>query len=376
MAEDQITLKIGGQVFGGWTQIEVSRGLDQFTGSFRVALTERFPDHPEQWIIAPGQGAEVFIGADKVITGWIDEGEWSIDENSHAVSISGRDITGDLVDCSAVHKPGSWSGGTLEHIANELTAPFGIRVTADASTGATFKGGQVQPKGKGGLPKTKASKVGRFSVQQSETVYEALDRLAKQRAVLLTTNEDGDVELRRPGLTRASYGLVLGVNLKTISFTNDVKDRFSDYTVKGHPVGGDYVLDTASSAPSAKAKDPGVTRYRPLVILNEDTASGASLADRARWEASIRAGKARKATATVQGWRTPDGDIYRVDRLVRVQAPLVGVDADLLLAAVKFTQGLQGRTTELTLAPATAYQLIDQPAPKGAKGKGVDWFVQ
>ena len=207
-------------------------------------------------------------------------------------------------------------------------------------------------------------------------MFEAIERMARQRGVLSVTNAAGELELRRPGSTRGGYSLVQGVNIESAGFTNDVSDRFSQYMLKGHAGGGDFLLGTTSSQPSASAKDEGVTRYRPLLIVNEDVSSGASLSDRARWEATVRAGKGQAVRVTVSGWRDPSGKLYEIDRLVRVKAPMIGVDAELLVSAVKFGLSDKGSRTELTLVRKEAFSLVAlPPKKKGKKGQGVDALI-
>lgn len=339
MAEpSNVRLIVAGQAFAGWTEAEIERGLDALAGGFRLSFTERFPGHPEQWQIEAGDACEVWIGNDQVMTGWIDKREVSVDADSHQLEVSGREKTSDLLDCSAVHKPGSWSNRRLEQIAAELAAPFGIKVSAAAPTGAAFR---------------------RFALQQGEPVFDAIERMARQRGVLPVTTEAGDLEFRRPGSVQAGYRLALGENLESITHANDISDRFSEYHLKADAADG--------SRPKAKASDPAVRRHRPLLIVNDDDSSTATLADRAKWEATVRAGKAQAITATVSGWRTASGDLYRPDRLVPVSAPLIGLDASLLIASVRYELSERGSRCRLTLAPKEAYSLLTIPEPKARR---------
>src|SRR3546814_20540282 len=120
----------------------------------------------------------VLLGGEVVIKGWIDSVAPSFSVENHAIRFTGRDRAADLVDCAAVHKPGSWSGRKLEQIATELVKPFGLKVTARASTGAAFKS---------------------FALQQSECVWEAIGRPRKFRGVLVQATADGQVGLTTPG---------------------------------------------------------------------------------------------------------------------------------------------------------------------------------
>ena len=340
----QVQLKIDGAVFGGWKRVAIDRGLDNLSSAFSLAITERWPDQPERWIIKTGQACVVAIGGETVLTGWIDAGSFAIDPESHPIEISGRDKTCDLVDCSADHKPGSWTKRSLEQIAAELAAPFGVNVTAKTSTGAPFA---------------------KFALQQGETVFEAIDRMAKLRGVLLVSNESGGLELRRPGAVTAGYTLELGVNIKAIRFSDNARDRFSRYLLKGQAA-GDEVSGTDAARPTATATDPGVARHRPLMIMNDVQSTSASLAERARWEATVRAAKGQDVVVTVSGWRDPSGALYRPDVLVPVKAATIGVEGTLLVSAVRLVLDDRGQVAELTLVPKEAFSLMALPEPKVA----------
>jgi prophage tail gpP-like protein len=349
---DAITLTVGGQRFEGWKDIEVSRDLETISGAFQIGLTERWPGHSDKWDIEAGAPCELAIAGEKVLTGYIDAAEYGLTPDDHSVKIAGRDKTADLIDCSAIHSPGSWKNRKLEQIASDLAAPFGITVKAATATGAAFP---------------------RFALQPGESVFEAIDRMAKQRGVLPVATVDGNLELRRPGQVKAGYQLELGRNLESITFKNDVHERFSEYRVKGHASGPDFLKGHKASRPAAAAKDEAIPRYRPLIIVNENTGTVAGMSDRAKWEATVRAGRGQTATALVSGWRSPAGELYNFDRLVHVLAPLVGVDQDLLISGVSWRLSEQGSTTQLTLTRKEAYSLLAiPPKSKKRKGKGVD----
>lgn len=329
-----VKLVVAGKAFAGWKEVEIEQGLDALAGGFRLAFTERFPGDPARWQIETGDACEVWIGDDQVMTAWIDRREASVDDARHLLEISGRERTCDLLDCSATHKPGSWTNRRLEQIAADLARPFGIKVTAVAPTGAPFP---------------------RFALQPGESVFEAIERMARQRGVLPVTSVTGDLEFRRPGAIQAGYRLALGENIESIVHINDISDRFSEYLLKGDAADG--------SRPKATAPDPAVRRYRPLLIVNDDDSTTAVLADRAKWEATVRAGKAQTVAVMAGGWRTAGGDLYRPDRLAPVSAPLLGLDATLLVASVRYEAGERGSRCRLTLAPREAYSLLAIPEP-------------
>lgn len=338
---DDINIKVASQILRGWKSVSVTWGIDALAGRFSLYLSHRWPGDPADWGIKGDDACQVFIGDDKVITGWIDTPDHSIDPNRHPFGVSGSSKTVDLIDCSAIHTPGSWKNRKLEQIASDLAAPFGIKVKAVASTGAAFP---------------------TFALQQGEKVFDAINRMARQRGVLPITTPEGDLELIQPGKSAAGYSLIEGENIETATLVDSRVDRFSEYILKGYSADG-------RSRPKAIAKDAGVTRYRPLLIVNDDDSTPATLSDRAKYEATTRAGKGREATVVVSGWRSADGQLYRPDRLVPVRAPSIGLDEELLIKSVTFTRDATGTRTRLALSPKEAFSLMAVPAPAKRKRK-------
>jgi prophage tail gpP-like protein len=345
MAAEPLILKVNARRFEGWKTVEVEHGLDAMTGGFAVALTDRWEGQPDRWEIEAGQSCQVLIGDEPVLTGYIDAADYDEDRESHPIQITGRGKAADLLDCSAVHTPGSWSHRRLQQIAAELAAPFGIAVVTRADTGEPFA---------------------RFALNQGETVHEALERMGRLRGVLFVENSSGELEIIKPGERRAGFALIEGENLLSIGFRNDASDRYSKYIVKGYAGG----QEGPAARPKGEAEDAGVPRYRPLIVVEGEQATAGGAEARARYEATVRAGRARSVRARVQGWRDAEGALFQPDRMVRTEAPYIGVRQDLLISAVRFILDERGQRTEFTLVPKEAYTSEPIEAEKPKKGRG------
>lgn len=335
-APDIVTLKVAGQLFDGWTSVTVSKGIKNPAGSYSLEYAKRTDQPAPPASIPPGAACEVLIGGQTVITGYVDATNPAFDATSRSLRVEGRDKAADLIDCSALNTPGIWKARTLIQIASDLVAPFGIAVSARAAVGPAFKS---------------------FALQQGETVWEALERLARFRGLLAVSTPAGAVEFIQPGQTRAGFSLVQGEHLLSASAGHDAKDRFSRYVLKGQSAGDDEVNGAAAAGPSAEAADPAITRYRPMLIVAEEQATLASLRARAGWEASVRGAVGERVDLTVPGWRDPAGAIWVADLIVPVTAPWIDVKHDLLIADVTFNldEGT-GSTTTLTCTPPDAYR--------------------
>lgn len=204
-------LKIDSLRYGGWTSVRASRSIETMAGSFDLSVTERWPGQPEATPIRPGQRCELFLDGQAVISGWVDVVSPDYDAERHAIRVTGRDATCDLVDCSAIHKSGQWSNVKLDRIARDLIAPFGVDLVVEADVGEAFSS---------------------FNVQEGESVFECLERAARARAVLLTSDAHGRLVIARPTAAPPAASLVEGVNIEGARADFSMKERFSEYTVK------------------------------------------------------------------------------------------------------------------------------------------------
>ncbi|MEO7691294.1 MAG: phage baseplate assembly protein [Sphingomonas sp.] len=336
---EKVELSIEGTLYAGWQQVSVSRSLDSLSGNFELTLAAKATTGGADLAIKTGDRCKLLVGGATVINGWVDAVSHTIGDNDHSLSVRGRDRTADLADCSAIHKPGSWKNVKIETIASELTAPFGVSVTAKTSTGKA-------------IPK--------FALQQGETVQAAIERLLRFRGLLMVANEDGDLEIITPDSGAPAATLELGVNIKAITATFDASQRFSEYLIKGQAAGDDHKNGKTVSQIKGNAGDAGVTRHRPLLIVAEEQGDGASLAVRAKFEAGVRAGKAVSAQISVAGWRVgAGGKLWAPNMAVRVKAATVKLASEqMLVTAVSFAKGDDGTTATLTVMPPGAWKQL------------------
>lgn len=337
---NRVDLVIDGIGYAGWTGVRITRALDTLCGEFELQLTDRERAGDVAFALKAGAACAVKVDDEVLISGWIDRLDGAIGASDHSITVSGRDRAGDLVDCSAIAKPGSWTNATMEAIAAELAKPFGIAVTAKASTGAHIR---------------------KFAIQQGESVQSAIERLARYRGLLAVSTSTGDIELITPAQGEPVAELVQGKNILQAGGGHDVSGRFSRYLLKGQASGDDEVHGRAASAPSAEAHDPAITRYRPLLIVGEEQSDIASLRKRALWEASTRAGRAQEARITVQGWRRPDGKLWTPNTIVSLVAPALFMDGRMLVVSATLAKDERGTIADLVVSPPAAFSQLAIP---------------
>ena len=355
--QDTLYLQVNGKLYGGWKDMLINSSIETISGNFDLGYFYSW-EGQEALPINDGDACEVRMGDDVVLTGYVDEANDTLDGGSHDLQVTGRDKTGDLVDCSAIHSPDQWSGQTLEAIAAILCKPFDIPVKAETDTGAPFPTVKLQP---------------------GETVFAVIERLCRMRAVLPVSDGQGGLLLTAAGKGGRAYSaLVEGENIKHIQRVKSQKDRFSQYIIKGQQsgltatLGGDIEVLTvdgetaarAAAPASGKATDEGITRYRPMLLVSEGEASGHSPQTRALWEASVRAGRGLRVEVTVQGWRQGDGTLWRPNFEVHVKSPTLGLDDMLLIVSCAYSCNEDGTNTGLSLARPDAFLQLPPAKPK------------
>jgi prophage tail gpP-like protein len=333
---DEVKLYVGGKEYGGWKDVSISRSLTAICGKFELSVTDSWDRAKSSWTLAPGKSCVVKIGADTVLTGFIDQTEANITGTDRKISVSGRDKTCDLVDCSMPATPSSYSHIDLAKFARTLCAPFGISVVQQTNVGVVIPFHRVNP---------------------GENIHSALEMWARRRGVLLTTDGLGRLIILKVGGALASVGLVQGKNLKKVSVNLDQSQRFKNYLIKTQVPAVDDVSIPDSWNISASAVDKAITRPRSLMIMAENGETTTQMKTRIQWEAAHRAAEGMIIEAEVVGWRmTEGGALWAPNLRVNMDAEAVGVQMELLVGEVTYMQSeSEGTITKLKLARKNAY---------------------
>lgn len=331
---DIVTLKVDGRTYEGWLDVRIARGVDRSAADFTLSVTRQY------WPIKPGAACEVWIGSEKLITGWVDEVTQTQAASERKIEVKGRSRTADLIDCSAMNKPGQWSNQSLQRIADALAGPYGVPVIVNG-------GGAVIPD---------------HQLQQGESVMESLHRLCAMRGLVATDDVEGRLILHRPGSGAQAGAVVIGQggNVLKSSSKFSQRDRFHTYVVKGQQAGFELEDSRQIAQPSGQATDPGIRRSRTLLVMAESQADAARCSERAQWEAANRAGRGVEISVTLPGWRQRSGQLWPVNGTAPFRDDVFGIAADLLIAEVTYSKGSTGTLTELRLTPPEAY--LPQPA--------------
>lgn len=334
MTDDDVVLTVGGTSISGWQSVRITRGIERMPSDFDIALTERYPGL-EDVTVSAGDACMLTIGADVVVTGYVDRTSRSIDAHQHPLTISGRGMCEDLVDCSAQVSTFMFQNMSTAAIASALAQPFGIVVVALSS-------GIVHPQ---------------ICLNVGETPFAVIDRLCKLANLLCYENGDGNLVLAPVSGGAPSSGFQTGRNIERASYVQDNSQRFSSYRV--YPISTALFTD-AGQLPQAEfmVTDPLITRFRPKAFIAQSGDPGATVSNaHAQWECNRRIGRGNLLAITTDSWRDEGGDLYTPNARVMVDAPELKVQPGQpwLISEVTLRRGLDGRHADLMLMPPQAF---------------------
>lgn len=331
----------------GWTDVSVSRGVERCPSSFEVSYTEPYPGVSE--ILAqPGDWAQVLLGDDLVLTGFVDRYMPSYSGNQHSVRITGRSKCQDLVDCAAFIDGGQLLNMTVDKIAAALCAPYGIDSAVAAGTDV-------------GAP------IEQVNVMVGQTSYSVLELLCRYQGLLLYDMPDGSLIFASGGpATRtsntsigtrvASSGFTEGINVASASLMMAMDGRFSRYDAAYQ--GLDTLRDIGDGGNIiSTVNDSTVPRFRYRAIISENVNGGKDIAlQRANWEMAYRLGRSYQVRLVTDSWRDSAGSLYEPNVLVDIDLPSLKLPKKRwLISDVTYKKGEQGTSAELTIMPPQAF---------------------
>lgn len=354
MGED-VELVVRGFRYQGWKSVRVTRSIETLAGSFTLDVSDRWGGQATPWPITEEDPCQVRIGGVTVIDGYVDKRRIGATPTTRTLSYSGKDRAAALVECSllvegASVKGNKWTYRNLDiaQFVGEIAAPHGITVS-------------VQP---GLVLKKDPSLV----AHPGESGFEAIKRAAGSSGVLVVSDGAGGILITRAGTTRAG-DLVEGANILSGDVEFDASDRFRRYVISSQAPGTDESSGEATRV-IGEATDTEVRRTSRVTLIRPEKAYDAADAKRrADWEARVRAAKAETVTLSVVGWTQPGGELWPINAIARVSAPVtLGVDGDMLISQVEYTISDGGQVTQLHLVRPDAFEPEPQAIVKSSAG--------
>lgn len=322
----------------------------------RLDVTERYPGQPDRWPIRKGQACRLELDGFPAVTGYIDAVNRRFDHESSGITVIGRDRSADIIDSSArmpgsEHGTGDFGPLTLQGLATQLCKPHGISVRVAAGLDVS------QPFAK-------------LSIDPGETVWECLERYARQRAVMIMSDSLGGLLITRAGTRMHPQPLIEGDNILEAELEDDDSGRFAQYVALGQDEPAAGWSGEQALQPKGSASDKAIRSNRLQILIAESLANGVTLSDRAVWERDVRRGRGKQLMVSVQGF-SARGVLWAPNWRVQVRIPRFDIKGTFLIKSAAYGKGEDGTRTELALVPPSVYDLL--PEPEAASDEGAGW---
>ena len=326
---DIVLLTAAGE-YAGWESMRITLGLDQLSGAFELAVSGENAQELRKHPLRKGMECKVLLNGQVVITGYINKRRPAYDKGSHTLSFSGRDVTCDLIDCSAIVPNQELHNVTIADAARQLIAPFPAIKLDCPAPGAPF-------------PK--------FVVNEGDTIFSVLESHAKQRGLMIYTTGDGVLRIRKPEVKGTGLTLTEGDNILSASAEDGDDEQFAEYIVKAQKT------DDGKHQAEQRYSDPNVRKGRVRVITAEKPDDGTEIKNRAEWEAKLRQAKSVTASVSVQGWESSAGKLWRLGDSLKLHSPAIDMDkrAVVVNGITYAVDNSSGTTTELGLVLPEVY---------------------
>lgn len=344
MGVEVVTVVVGGLRYSAFKLASVRAAFNEAARSFRLEIAAELGASVTNAVFHVGAKVQIFANADLLLTGFVDQKQPRFEARNAMIAVSGRSNSGDLVDSSAEHETGHFEDKDPVEIGNAVSE----------GVGATYETDQ------------QLKKIEQYQVTQGESTFRLVEKLARQQGFTITGTPAGNAKITKAGSQRHAGGLIEGVNILTGTADHNGSNRHSKYTVRGQrPF--DHGADALEI--QAIARDKGVDRHRPIIIVQDEDTTKDRAKTRAKNRRDRAAGDALKATIDTQGFRDDAGTVWTPGHLVWTESPFLDIAQDMLIEHVTYQQSEQGSIATLGLTDPRSY------GGKGGKGNksGDEW---
>lgn len=347
---DEVSIVVGGQTISGWEDVTINRGIERVPASFEIRLTEKYPEKAGLVDIKPTMPIQVRIGADKILTGYVDHYAAGISSGQHEVHIAGRSMSEDLVDCSGKFQAYQINNTTIVGLATTLCQPFGMAVLS---------------------PDGDSRVIPQFNVILTETPYEIIERVARWANFLVYDDVSGGLIIAKLSDKTMASGFAEGQNVQMASVSFDAGDRYTEIEPILLATSVLTMLPDGNGNPAVPyvpnvnwARDrtfspraDGEPRYRPLLLMCEQNDVDPILAQqRVNWEMSRRWGRSQSVTITCDSWRDSAGTLWTPNAAASIDLPSLKLpNRTWLISDVAYLRNEEGTTARVTLMPKEAF---------------------
>jgi prophage tail gpP-like protein len=335
----KLRLLINGLEVSAWDEVSVDSDIETPADAWSLTVFTAQSLPPE---IAPLQPVALWVGDEQVLSGVVDRVQVSVSRQGRRITLSGRDLAGQLLDCSAELFAGRQM--TMEQIIGQfvLSGPLGDLIHAVGVADQSWLGVKT-------------------AVEPGESVWVAVAKAAEASGQYIWMDPDGTLRVGNPFV---QPGPVVALGLQSNGSSNavlsaeyeaDGSELFSEIHILGqdNDSGRSFSAKKSNVLKSSRVlKDERKAAYdgaagqelpfrRLRIAIDgqaDSQADAQKLADKTLADANLRA---YTLNLEVPDWTMPHGPVWRPGARVRF-------DSDVLPAVANGEWVVMGRTLRLS----------------------------
>ena len=350
-----ILIRVNGVEYEQYLSATVNISFETLANDFSFTATSNkgFPPFKK------GDEVEMIVDGEKKCTGYIERVEGNYSADSHAITYSGRDKTADFID-SNIDVLGDLKDLTLKQLLEKMISNIGSSLKViDTVDPEVFNVAEDIIK-----------------CEPGDGCFAKANEFSKKRQVFLTS--DGDANIVIANSEPVDTGSLLqhkinseGNNVLEASWSLSDEERFNRYSLRSQldPVGLALVpspdIATASNQSGGIILDNEIRAGRQFVAT-KDKHSSEELKKRAEWTKKIRKARGNTYTATIQGYRNFQANLWDVNQLATIEDDFADISRKMMVGSLQFNYSEAGSITLLNFIEKDAYILTQQePRPVG-----------
>jgi len=333
---DEITIRLDGILFKGWTAASIQRNINTVADAFTFSLPYDSNDEQLKQLTKPYsyKRCDLFIGGELYIAAQTVKWSTASRKNQTVKTIDARTKAGHTVECMAQKEAVEYKNQTLSQIATDIMASYG-----DDLKPIFFAGD--------------SDKFTRVRKEITDTDFSFLSGLASQKGFMITSSDDGRFAFIRAAVNGLPvFRFIEGETaIEHISVSSDGSKRYSSMQAVTETAGGSGV--------SSALTDNSIPTYRPLVFSADDLEAG-NLETALKWRRSKALADSYSVSITVTGWRNEFNQLWRENMKGSVKAPSVDIftESDYIISSVTLMKDENGGNVSiLKMVIPQAYSL-------------------
>jgi prophage tail gpP-like protein len=334
--EQDVSIVIEGEKFTGFTGYNINLSYDSLdTFSFSAPYNSEVEELRQ--VIKPFSfsACEVFYNDVLIFKGTLLTPDPELTDKSSEITLQGYPLCGMLNDCMVppTKYPLQCMGITMKGIADAACEPYSIPVIFDGEVGPEFT---------------------EVSIEPTDKILDFLSRLSKQRNLLFTNNEKGQLVFFNPKVKKVFASFVEG-ETPLIS----IKPKFSAQNFFSHITGfGKTDAEYPSLSYTFENKyliSKGIIRHQSLTI--EDAETIGDLENSVKSHAGRMFADCVNFELLCDGHVNEKGEVFQKGMTVCVSSPsaMIMKETNFTARNVKLSRTSEGKTTTLALVLPGSY---------------------